>query len=392
MKRVEDLQEGNPFRRRDGEPLCAIGQETARRLQSGEPLYIMRTDGLGDGMIIWWSTDLVMRKLCQEIGIDIPRINIQTYFEGKHQPNQVLLTSDSFTTKISNSRPDSFYSEAVHTIARVVSLPPISKNEINLPQPLQTDYPPLDKFSKEIVAQNGEALREIIQKQGKPLIVVAQSGSQSEKRFSDSQVAKIADAVKSSSPDSFVAVVTDKPFLRAQKIQLIERLLPFARPSAPLFPFYTKEFQRELRSVNFGKAPDAIILTKDINEICKWFYAADTLITTDSFWSWLGAGTKAMRPDSNGQIQSKDAVVLHTVAYPQVWGVPGATHISSECLDYFWDLGFVYQTNGHMLYLNQYYSHLPIGERPSPHSSARGITPEDIDLLIQTSINILTKY
>lgn len=219
------------------------------------------------------------------------------------------------------------------------------------PQPLHVDAGPLATFDKEAIVTRGEALRQ--ETAGKKRIVIVSAGDYPEKRFSEDQSKELEIFLHTDYPDAFIETLSDAGFA------------------------------------------DGSI---DINEVSAHMYASDMLITTDTFWGWVGAGSRAMRNDRNGILQPRDIFVLYTMADAHVYGIPGAEHIISPAVEYYRGnetalrgtlsradyFKYFYAMHQDMPLTDEYRFTTPEATnsyRRAVHTKGRGIDELDIDLL-----------
>lgn len=364
-----------------------LREQALDALYKGDPIYQSHSHVNGDNLINWWTSYHALLKLVTEEGLDcLP--NLQTYPENKKPPHQAvdLSTHKQRYWVIEEVRPLGVVGYKLSLVADNLGVK-LCKDDLKLvPQPHQTDFSPLNKFDKNSVLLTGQSLREKLLEDFSRIVVVAQSGSQIEKRFSDQNVCEIAKEVKLADPNAFVAIASDKDLLSSLIPTMWRRLRQTPKPlETHAFPYKALQFRNELANRDFGVSVNQPIFGFDINTFCALFYAADLLIATDSYWSWLGCGMKALHTDRNGTIQSSDSVVLYTIANPDIWRVPGATAVESE--------GIRIQRNhtgGHFGFLSYDEYYAPQSWHPIKSSDPhRGIISEDIEKLKKAVNDIL---
>lgn len=304
-------------------------------LRNGGRICQSRSYVHGDNLINSWTSQYALQRLALEEGLEYAS-SLVTYPENKKPPKNGI--------ELSSYRQRYWQTEEVFPLGIVgyklqlaadrLDLS-INSDEFNLvPQPFVTDFAPLNTFNEELVVNEGEILRNKLKERFSQIVVIAQSGSQAEKRFTNKQVADLAEGVKVTDPNAFVAVISDKDLLANLVPTMWRRIRNNPQPfTLHAFPYRSLAFKRELENNIFEQAVDRSISGFDINQFCIWFYAADLLIATDSYWSWLGCGTKSLRPDRQGKLQSTDAIILYTIANPSIWRVPGAIQVESEGLE-----------------------------------------------------------
>lgn len=200
------------------------------------------------------------------------------------------------------------------------------------PRIYPVDQGPLKRYDAPRVLELARQLRE--QLAGRPLVIIAQAGSASEKRFSDQQVVTLAAELRQQQPQAVIVVATDKPFLREQarsyQHQPAERLPATGAELA--FPFVEKErrytrqdveaFLTELNSVQLPD-PDGVVNQvlegSEINQLLAYFQVADQVVTTDNYWMHLAASQDTAR-----------LTALFTLFRPEPWAPPGAEVVTSE--------------------------------------------------------------
>lgn len=309
-----------------------LREQTVKQLGNGSPIYFERPEPNGDFMVRWWSLHYVFTKLCHQENIDVANIHLASYImiddiivspKGIFDIDKKMAKWNKNHGDPWGTLPEHWYSEVLYAFAPSFGISMSPEDVLHIPQPIRTDNGPLKTFNKEKTIAQGNAIRENILTDFNNIVVVAQAGGSMEKRFSDQQIMQITQTVRNASSNSYIIVISDKKFLE----QSIYNNLTKGH-----FPALSLEFREEVGNTApsaFGDSVNKVIISTDINDICASFYAADTLITTDSFWSWLGAGAKAMREDRKGKLQYADVISLHTIANSRRFGVPGAITIDS---------------------------------------------------------------
>jgi len=375
--------------------------QAADCMRKGEPIYITRREYNGDDMICMWANYVALKQLAQEENIEEPFIELATFDPDQPQDSnkQPFLLSRAIegipvmaSPRVVNEKH--FYRKQLlkASLALGVTIP---QEEFDKPpQPFKTDRGPHANFDKEKILQEGESLRKQILDQGfEKIVVIAQSGSEAEKRLNDAQVARLATLVRQKNPNSYIIAVSDKLFL--------QDIMPAPTTSQADFPWGSDEFRNEAANINqpFGTDVNTTVLSRDINEILTQFAAADTEIGTDSFWSWEAGGTKAMVHESQNQpatITNQEIITLHTTAHPDYWGVTGATHVTSGVLS---STTYALDRNGqipntadyydyHLLHAQQKTPRPIINVRRNTNDPRRAVQPEDmakLETAIQTS-------
>lgn len=370
--REQDKSGRFAFRRKDGEPFSNIGELAAESILRRDPIYIIKANQLGDDMIIQWASHYMLKKLSEEAGLKNGKINLRTYVPGESPKDSLVLLDDRKYNRSSQETSENVYHFMLFTLARTLNLPLSREDFENIPQPIRTDHAPLDAFDKEKVIKEGMALREKILRDYKSIVVIAQGGSIPEKRYSDKQVADLVKAAKDASRDSFVAVVSDRDLVKFKSEKLWKRVI-FSRDNG--------------KQPKFIEEADIMVSGRDINEFCKWFLAADTLVTTDTFFAWLGAGSKAMRSDRRGKLQKNDVLILYTLADPQVFGITGAEIMTSKAI--LNERTLMKITGETILDTTDYYAEQNKGGEINLDRIQRGISQEDFALARQKLLDVL---
>lgn len=356
-----------------------LREQALDSLSKGEPIYQSHSHVNGDNLINWWTSYYALVKLAAEAGLDcLP--NLKTYPENSKPPQRAIDLSSHRQRYwiIEEVRPLGIVSYKLRLVANNLGVELCEDDFALVPKPYQTDFSPLNKFDKQKVLLAGQSLCDKLLGDFSRIVVVAQSGSQIEKRFSDQQVSGIAKEVKRIDSNAFVAVVSDKDLLSSLIPTMWRRLRQSPRPLEPhAFPYGSWQFRSELVNRDFGASVNKSTFGFDINTFCTWFYAADLLIATDSYWSWLGSGIKALHPSRGGIIRSSDVTVLYTIANPDIWRIPRATLIESEGIRIQRD-----HTGGYFGFLSydEYYASKSWHNIKSSDPQ-RGIIPEDIEKL-----------
>ncbi len=347
-------------------------------IQTKEPVYYSRPPRQGDSLINRWVYSYILRKLSQETDLDYSSLNLRSYPYGNGlRKDYADFGHYKYTDyNLLDITKKGIVAHQLQIVGSMVEVEVTEEDYGLVPQPDAADFDPWFGFDKTEVINKGDILRENIRLGVSRLVVIAQFGSQAEKRFSDKQAQELAQFVKENDPNSYVAVATDKTVLRKSLPKPWHRIT--RPPSFYAFPYTTNEFKKQLQGEDYGKAVDQVISDRDISTFCKWFYNADLLIATDSFGSWLGCGAKSLRRDRNGRLEPTDAVILYTIANPDIWKIPGVTRVVSHGLEY---QRIFSSPNFDFLSYKQYYFVKPWADSILSNDPRRAITHEDIELV-----------
>lgn len=335
----------------DQREITDLRRQVVTRLRRAEPLYVARGSKLGDDLCTWWVQDYVLRKLCQEEGITESNVMLRSEAlrPGKKQFEFSRAVASSSVVR-NFSLPFHSHWSLLYLLGLSLGVQITGEDRKKAPQPLKTDTGPLSSLDREKVIQNGLEIRDKLEGASQRLIIVAQAGSMIEKRFSDEQAMEVALAVKNNTGNARVIILSDKGFIG----------------------------RRDHPGLENNSGIELVAPTR-INELCAYFYASDTIIATDSYWSWLGGGSRVMRADRNGVLERNDEFVLHTIASPLRWGVPEANTIPSGALD------FTGLNAKGFISFDRYYTYHRVD------STRRGIQQGDIELLKRNVLRVIQR-
>lgn len=358
----------------------------ADALQKAEPIFYCRAIAQGDTLIQLWAHSYFLKRLARELEIDETKLQLRSYPRGKTPRGEIVDFGDykDLNSSVKDLHKIGVLGYRLRAVADRLNMTVDTDDLTLVPQPSPADFNSWTHFSRERVLNEGQNLRESVLRNHSQIVVIGQFGSQSEKRFSDAQVADLARDVKEKDPESFVAVVSDKDYLETALPKPWDWII---RPdSYYAFPYRTGDFKKSIQNRSFEGIPDSLIFGKDINQFCSMFYASDLVVVTDSFGSWLSCGARSLREDRQGRVQPRDVIVLHTVANPDVWGIPGSTIVTSSAVDIQQILtGSQFDFLGYDEY---YQGQFPPGVIKS-NDSRRGILARDIDRLRATLTSFL---
>lgn len=304
-----------------------------RQLEKKRPIYLEKRRANGDDMIHVWAHYQVLLRACEEF--QLPYTNIQLLTQDPYVTGFIYRKVVGKALHMNNFESDktllpthwrSHYQQKEYLKAATAFGIPIHLEDFQYaPQPLRMPYGPFRNFDRERVIEKGEQKRQEAKRQGKNRKAIFQFGRWNAKRLLDDQVRQIAQAIKEIDPGAYVTAVTDKYFLN----MLLEN--KGLRPDE--FPIDDDSFKQQIANSTpsaYGGSVDDVV-TGDINEILSELYASDDA-GTDGFGAWLAGGSIALRPESNGRVQPNDLVVLHPIADPFQFAVPGATIIESPLI------------------------------------------------------------
>lgn len=312
------------------------------RIQQGQPLHVFSNRANGDSMLIYAATHHVLSKVCEQQGIDPEEIDLRMCDSNKDYSKQ----SDFFNlTAEVNTRifqqigydlnnpiyPKWFYARHAQTIAKAIGVDLIEEDFQHVPQLHRIETGPMSTFRGQAeLKKDGRELRGrlLAETGGKgEIVVILQSGSFSEKRYSDEDVSQISQAIKAKHPRSHVIVVSDKKFL-SEEVGRGQEASYTDFPIVDRFPVETAGFKEELSTDLSVESVDSVIYPKDMHELASYCYAADSIEATDSFWAHAGAGAISLR--HGGVLPENCMRVLYTMADPHAWAIPGALSIQAE--------------------------------------------------------------
>ncbi|MFA9288899.1 MAG: hypothetical protein ACEQSA_03400 [Weeksellaceae bacterium] len=288
-------------------------------LNSNQPIYLQQAKMNGDDLIQMWYAHQLVSRFCLEN-------NIQTTSTLENVRNGSLpgyhITQRVNAYKHANPiEAMPYLNNEYAKIARTLGIQELPEELDYVPRPIRVPFGALQNYDANEVNTTAQSLR--VQTDGKKRIVIAQSGSEMLKRFSNPQVNDIVRIIKVKYPDAHITVVSDRLFVQ-QKVDVFR--------SYTSFPGSDLDFYNGLSESIVPDADELHIAGDNINALCARFAAADLFIGTDSYWAWLGAGSMATQGDNKGKITPNQAVVLHTRFDPEYISVPGATTVISPYL------------------------------------------------------------
>ena len=180
-------------------------QKAIDSLKTGEEFRYKRHIASGDNLILRWSYQYVLEKLCAKEGLDKSKIKLETCSGEAISGNvSAIYRIDSFWEL------KHFYFSVISHFGLALGVEIDFEDTLNVPQPfVGTNHPDRVKTLEE-----GQRLRDELKKDHSEIVVVAQGGSKDEKRFSDSQVEDLVDQARDNFPDSYVVVASDKQYRR----------------------------------------------------------------------------------------------------------------------------------------------------------------------------------
>lgn len=276
-----------------------------------DPTFYLKYTGQEGGMMIGtWEVQQVLQRYAEARDIHNPTIHLAATY----QDNQFRILRDLHQLVPPKNRKQATrtffgYHSGLLADALGVTLEPDFLQHI--PQPLKVTNTALWQFNREKVKAKGEGIRASMLDYSQ-IICIAQGGSRPQKKFGSQDVKTIGQAVHEIDPYAKVIVLSDQ-FRRN-----------YHDSTEPQTNFQYEQTQE----TSFG----TLVRSSDPNILSSYMYAADTIVATDSFYAWLGTGSRVMRPDRQGVLRPNDAVVLYTVADPSVWAIPGATIIESQSI------------------------------------------------------------
>ena len=275
----------------DLEKVAQIRSQTIDALKNEQPFVYIKSTAIGDSFILDWSIKQILSKLCLEECIPLSNIRISNLSrnEGSQRSPGYKRIDDNLPPR------QSFHSyfSSLYRIGLTLGLDIDLDESFLIPQPISNTSQ---------ISIAGDKIRQEVLQNYHELVVISQAGSILEKRFSEEAVGQIVEQVRFSFPDSYIVTLSD------YKINEIAR-----------------------RSNDYPKThgEDKLVYCENIDDITSFFYSSDTVITTDTFWGHLAAGCKVLRPDRNGRLQNGDWLGMYTMAWPEVWGIPGGHVVES---------------------------------------------------------------
>src|SRR3989344_3406640 len=257
----------------------------------------------GDHLINNWIVTFALVKLCQEEDLDPRGIRLKSYYYWEHPKKGLDLTREVTQSPAVSAYlyPYHYQATGLYLYGNALGIK-ITPSDIDRnPLPVRTDHTPMDNF-------DWSNLEPLEVEPDPSIIVISQSGSKEEKRLNDAQVIDVAKKVVTVKPDANIVVVSDKQ-IRAR--------------------------EKDPKGERFKAEGLEVVASRDINEIMRRFAIAGQIITTDTFWAWLAAGTKVLNPQRDVKIHPEDMLVLYTVASPFRYAIFGASLVESDALQLF---------------------------------------------------------
>jgi hypothetical protein len=352
-----------------------IRAQTVQALESGQPIYYERTTANGDNLWQHWTYWHMINRLASEYGISDSNINLRTYMKTFLKPKPKGLDLGIRNNSIVNTPlvlEAGFVVQRLETIAGLLNMDVLTRDKLLVPQPMRTDFAPFNRFDRNLVTDTGEEIREELLNRAQKIVIIGQFGSIPEKRLSNAQAGLIADVTREILPDSYIAVLSDRDLLAQKKRDGWKKYIN--KECYYDFPFDNPGFTESLYSP-YGESVDQVVAGTNINNFSAWFYGSDVITGTDSFGSWLGSGSRSMRPDRDGILEHTDAHFHYTMASPKVWRIPGTTFSRSKGLKF---IDLLSRGQFAFLTFDQYYNYSGVLNEPEPNSPHRGITQIDM--------------
>lgn len=308
-----------------------------------DPTFYLKYTGQEGGMMIGtWEVQQVLQRYASARKIHDPTINLAATYQDKqfrilrdlHQlvppKNRKQVTRTFFG-----------YHSGLLADALGVTLEPDFLQHI--PQPLEMPLTALAHYNREEVITTGAEIRSRLQDHSR-IVCITQGGSRPQKKFGKRDIQEIGNAIHDIDPRAKVIILSD--YFRSNH----------GNTNQPHTDFTDVQTQE----TSFG----TLVRSSDPNILSSYMYAADTIVASDSFYAWLGTGSRVMRPDRQGILQPNDAVILYTVADPTVWAIPGATIVESPSIAEYRNTGLptheglinpdyypiTFENNGHRLH------------------------------------------
>ncbi len=301
--------------------LHAFRSNILRRLENKRMLdktfYLRHTGQAGGMMIGTWEVQQVLQRYAAMRAIQNPTIRLAA----THQDTQFRILRDLHQLVPIKKRKQvtrTFFGYHSGLLADALGLTLEPDFLQHIPQPLKMPQTALAQFDQNSVIAQGTKIRSSFQDHSR-IVCITQGGSRPQKKFGSQDIREIGHAVLDMDPYAKVIVVSDQ--LRHD----------YGTPP----PFPTNFNDIHTQDTDFG----SVVQSADPNILSSYLYAANTIVATDSFYAWLGTGSRVMRPDRQGILQPHDAVVLYTVADPAVWAIPGATIVKSPFIDEYCNRG-----------------------------------------------------
>ncbi|GEM_PF-1716566 len=318
------------------ERVAKFRQTISEKIRQEQPLYLTSTTKHGDALLTQSALMEVLHVLCQQEGLNPEHIHLVSNEPDEQNINELseLILQVGMATKVLDRKTrdeGTFYQQRLWIFSVTLGVN-VAPEVYDLPPRLwRSESGPLQHYDEEKVAEYAGRIRETLG--NRKVVLLAQSGSSSEKRFSDQQLAQLAEAARKKNPDSFIMLISDKHFLRQHAIKVQQS--PSATPVG--FPLSThpskQEFYTEEEVSNFyteltqtvtpqeGNQFDYVDEPSDINEILAYMRAADEGVFTDSFWMHLAA---------TQDIQT--FITLFTLFNPDQWAEPGSIIVESAAI------------------------------------------------------------
>lgn len=341
----------------------------------GIVIFKVHPTHLGDNYITTYAVDLCLRKFLSQNNISYSNLKIST-FDTEEDTNTFNL-SELLAREIPSQKIEAYRrhtkSYLYGLIAYFTDLMGLqwTQEETNqivntppLPLPnygLFTSINPMALYSEDRVLEWVNRLKLLIDA-GKTYIVITHGGSKGIKRMARDQLRGVLGVLREKLPDFGFIILT------AQSID---------GNGGP-----------ELT----GSDADIVInATEDINKTIAIFRIPTNIVyvTTDTFLSWLGAGSIASRADHDQQfLNPTEVFVLYTIASPEYWGIPGAVRISSDALEKYDSKQL---RSGFFLLNDAIYIHDPDGIYSEPYDETDPhVRDEDLAKLIANVVNRLS--
>lgn len=349
-------------------------------IKTGQDLQIGRRKANGDGFLEFAAATQFLELFSQKYNLqDFPH-KLTTGIGPLPETARSFRLDHLSIPDASKDDHEYLFSKSLRGLANTVGMELTPEDSDIVPKLQQMDYGPLQKYTPEQALKAGNAFLKEHGLQPNEAVVIAQSGSEGTKRFTDRQIKLIVEQVKMQQPDRKVVVVSDKKFLRKQ----VEDFNPGPLTGGTIsFSINSEEFRQEL-SENLDIEGAITHEVEDINTLCGIFgQVASGVISTDSYWNHLASAAISSRSKDIRKLNKGDLITLFTNYVPEDWQPPGSTVIESPYVDTIRTSGYEYQIM--MPGDNYIVSHKLGGDLAALDEKAYNfsIADEDVQLLLE---------
>lgn len=318
------------------EKIKSVRSEILTNIKTEKPLFLALLVRNGDDFIRRAAYMQVLKRLCTEEEIMDAKINFTTTnkdnFDLLHQIPLSQYSSEKTSSPV-QKKYKSLYVRHMESLAWSLGVTLTPDDYESIPALVSCDTGPLKNYDEAVVAQRADELRNEIRH--REIIIISQAGSEAMKRPSTSQVKRIASTIRSTRPNAYIILLSDRPLLIERYKRAREAMngrisvhFPIAirvTDSEKYTQLQVDTFKSELSSSPVPKDDNEFdrvvdIDTDSINELLAYMRVAELGISTDGYWMHLAAS------------QGLKTVALFTQFRAAMWAPLSTIAVESDLL------------------------------------------------------------